>query len=115
MLPTVASAQKPQEVTVPDYSKYILTPKPGPEPRINGARVFGARPGSQFLFSIAASGDRPMTFEAKNLPSGLKLDPKTGRITGRAGEKGEYVVELTARNAKGECKRNLKIDRKSVV
>jgi len=24
----------------------ILTPKPGPTPRVNGARVFGARPGS---------------------------------------------------------------------
>ena len=42
-------AQK-KSVEVPDYSQYILTPKPAKTPRINGARVFGARPGSQFLF-----------------------------------------------------------------
>ena len=103
------NAQNAPEVKIPDYSNYILTPKPGPEPRINGAKVFGVRPGSQFLFSIAATGERPMTFTAKNLPAGLKLDSKTGRITGRVAEMGEYVVELSARNAHGVAKRNLKI------
>lgn len=103
------NAQNAPEVKIPDYSSYILTPKPGPEPRINGAKVFGVRPGSQFLFSIAATGERPMTFEAKNLPAGLKLDSKTGRITGRVAAMGEYVVELSARNAHGVAKRNLKI------
>ncbi len=103
------TAQKPKKVEVPDYSKYILTPKPGKEPRINGARVFGVRPGSQFLFSIAASGVRPMTFSAKGLPAGLNLDSETGRITGKVSERGEYVVELTATNAVGSASRNLKI------
>ena len=35
-----------------------------------------------FLFKIPASGERPMTFAAKGLPKGLKLDPKTGIIRG---------------------------------
>ena len=42
-----------------DLSKYILTPKAAPTPRINGARVFGVRPGSEFLFTIAATGNPP--------------------------------------------------------
>lgn len=102
-------AQRTEQVDVPDYSKYILTPKPAKTPRINGAKVFGARPGSQFLFTIAATGDRPMTFSAKNLPAGLKLDVKTGRISGKVMKKGEYNVELTATNSLGSATRNLRI------
>ncbi len=34
----------------------ILTPKPGPEPRINGPRVYGVRPGKPFLYRIPATG-----------------------------------------------------------
>jgi len=37
----------------------ILTPPPGPQPRINGARVFGVRPGRPLLYTIAATGRRP--------------------------------------------------------
>ncbi len=102
-------AGTPKNTTVPDYSQYILTPKPGKEPKINGARVFGARPGSQFLFTIAATGERPMKFSAKGLPAGLTLDANTGRISGRVAEKGEYVVTLTATNALGSATRDLKI------
>ena len=61
---------------------YILTPPAPATPRINGPDIFGVRPGSPFLYTIPATGDRPMTFSAKNLPRGLKLDSKTGRITG---------------------------------
>src|SRR5664280_794593 len=67
---------------VPVEPQVILTPAAPPQPRINGARVFGVRPGSPFQFLIAATGDRPMTFSAVDLPKGLKLDKKTGRITG---------------------------------
>ena len=45
-----------------------LTPPTAPTPRIKGATVFGVRPGAPFLFTIAASGERPMTFAAENLP-----------------------------------------------
>ena len=50
---------------------YILTPPAPATPRINGASVFGVRPGSPFLFQVAATGDRPMAFAAAGLPSGL--------------------------------------------
>ena len=94
----------------------MLTPKPSAKPRINGAKVFGVRPGVPFLFTIAATGERPMTFEAVGLPKDLELDRNTGRITGQLHENGEYNVKFIARNARGKAERPFKIlDRKSVV
>ena len=76
------TGEKPQAINAPVEEAVILTPKPPLKPRINGAKVFGVRPGSPFLFTIPATDDRPMEFSAKGLPKGLKLDAKTGRITG---------------------------------
>src|SRR5262245_9176124 len=87
----------------------ILTPKPAPAPRINGPKVFGVRPGNPFLFTVAATGDRPMTYAADGLPSGLRIDPATGFIRGTIKDKGEYKVTLRAKNALGEAKREFKI------
>jgi alpha-galactosidase len=89
---------------------YILTPKPAATPRINGAKVFGVRPGSPFQYMVSATGDRPMTFSAKGLPSGLKLDTKTGIITGKLEKAGTYHVVLTAKNSKGKAERTLRIE-----
>jgi alpha-galactosidase len=66
------------------------------------------RPGNSFIFMIAATGDRPMTFSEKGLPSGLKLDATTGRITGTLKKPGNYTVTLRAKNKLGTA------DRKSV-
>ncbi|HET7625766.1 MAG TPA: NPCBM/NEW2 domain-containing protein [Verrucomicrobiae bacterium] len=88
---------------------YILTPPAPPTPRINGANIFGVRPGSPFLFTIAATGNRPMTFSAEHLPRGLKLDRKTGRITGKLKSKGEYTVTLRAKNALGTAEKKFRI------
>ena len=71
---------------LPDYSSSILTPKAPASPRINGAKVFGVRPGHPFLFTIPATGQRPMTYGAVDLPAGLKLDAGTGRITNALGK-----------------------------
>lgn len=88
---------------------YILTPPAPATPRINGASVFGVRPGSPFLYTIAATGERPMTFSAKKLPRGLKLDAKTGQITGALKEKGEFTVRLGAKNSLGTTEKELRI------
>jgi alpha-galactosidase len=93
----------------PKKPPVILTPSPSAEPRINGTKVFGVRPGSPFLFAIAATGDRPMTFAADGLPKGLKLDRKTGRIAGTLKKEGEYAVTLHAKNERGEAERRLRI------
>lgn len=87
----------------------ILTPPPAPQPRINGAKVFGVRPGNPLLYTIAATGKRPMRFSADNLPQGLKLDPQTGRITGSLPQPGTHRVMLHATNALGSARRELRI------
>ena len=93
-----------------DSLKQVILTPPSPEkPRINGAKVFGVRPGSPFLFYVSATGVRPMTFSAVGLPDGLSLDAKTGIITGSVSQKDTYNVVLKAKNAKGSATRNLKI------
>jgi alpha-galactosidase len=96
-------------LTAPVETPVILTPASSPKPQINGASIFGVRPGSPFLFTIAATGDRPMTFRAYRLPAGLQLDPQTGRITGSISKAGQYEVTLRAKNSLGSVKRKLKI------
>lgn len=95
----------------PPEGTYVLTPKPGPLPRINGARVFGVRPGSAFLFTVPATGEAPLTYSADGLPDGLTLDSASGRITGViAGREAKtYSVMLKVRNALGETTRELRI------
>ena len=88
---------------------YILTPAAPSTPRINGANVFGVRPGSPFLFTIPATGARPMVFSATNLPSGLSLDAKTGRITGTLRSKGNFIVTLGAKNSLGAAEKRFRI------
>ncbi len=100
---------KPQPLTPPREPAVVLTPKAGPKPRINGTRVVGVRPGSPFLFTIPATGERPMTFSTSKLPQGLQLDPQTGRVTGTLASKGTFTVNLRARNARGSAARPLKI------
>ena len=87
----------------------ILTPKPPATPRINGARIVGVRPAHPFLYTIAATGERPMTFVATGLPAGLTLDATSGIITGCVPERGTFKAELVAKNALGEAKRELRI------
>ncbi|MBE0660694.1 MAG: alpha-galactosidase [Bryobacteraceae bacterium] len=88
----------------------ILTPKPGPEPRINGPRVYGVRPGRPFLYRIPATGARPMKFEAVGLPASIKLDAATGILTGTAPAKpGLNKVTLRASNAHGKASREFRL------
>ena len=89
--------------------KIILTPKPGPKPRINGTKIFGVRPGSPFLFTIPATGKRPMKYEVLNLPEGLKCDPVTGQIKGTIKNPGEYNTTFIVSNELGAVSRQFKI------
>lgn len=100
---------KPVSIVPPVEKPYILTPKPGPQPKINGPKVFGVRPGHPILFTVPATGDRPIKFEAQGLPAGAKLDPSTGFLSGSVAEKGEYKIKFTATNSKGKAERNFKL------
>jgi alpha-galactosidase len=96
--------------TPPQEAPPILTPKPPASPRINGPRVYGARPGHPFLYRIPATGMRPMQFFATGLPASLALDAATGIMSGRAPDtRGEVVVTLHAANKAGVNTRTLRI------
>lgn len=83
--------------------KYILTPQAKEVPRINGASIFGVRPGSPFLYTIPATGKRPITFSVEDLPSGLKVNKTTGVISGNIQNKtkNKYAIILKAKNELG--------------
>jgi alpha-galactosidase len=87
----------------------VLTPPAPAAPRINGPKVYGARPGSPFLYRVPCTGERPITFAAKNLPPGLLLDAASGIITGRIEKSGSYRATLTAKNSRGKDSRELRI------
>ncbi|MHB1938552.1 MAG: putative Ig domain-containing protein [Acidobacteriaceae bacterium] len=88
----------------------LRTPGAPETPHLNGPRVYGVRPGHWFLYRIPCTGDRPMAFSARNLPSSLKLDNRSGIISGEAPTKpGEYSVTLRAANTLGSDSRPFKI------
>jgi alpha-galactosidase len=78
-------------------------------PRINGAAVFGCRPAAPFLFQIAATGSAPLRYEVDALPRGLKVNAKTGLITGQLNLPGRYPVVVKVSGAGGCATRTLTI------
>ena len=50
-----------------------------------------------------------MTFAIDNLPGGLTLDPRTGRVTGTISKAGEYPLWLVAKNSRGTARRAFRI------
>ena len=89
LLPWAAAAQTP--ATMPDYTSAIRTPPAPVTPRINGPRVYGARPGHPFFYHLPVTGQRPITITADGLPAGLTLDGSTGNITGAVAQAGEHA------------------------
>jgi len=98
-----------KEIEVREGIPYILTPKARSSPAIHGASVFGCRVGSPFLYRIAASGDKPMSYEAVGLPGGLKLDKQSGIISGTLSGNGNFKIKLSAKNKNGEANKTLEI------
>lgn len=88
----------------------ILTPQPGPAAKINGPKVYGARPGRFFIYRIPCTGDRPIRFFVEGLPPTLHLDEQMGIISGTTPEqRGEYAMVLHASNRKGKSSRPFKL------
>jgi len=77
-------------------------------PKINTPRVFGASPKKPILIKICASGKRPMTYGAIDLPEGLSL--YNGIITGKVDGEGSYKITLKAKNELGECKKQITLE-----
>ncbi|MEI9958521.1 MAG: hypothetical protein WDM90_19950 [Ferruginibacter sp.] len=68
-----------KSISESQYLPYILTPKPGDAPKINGAKIFGVRPNSPFVFKIPATGKKPLQYSVENLPEGFTVNPKQWR------------------------------------
>jgi len=70
-------------------------------PAIHGPAVTGASASKPLLYTIPATGERPMQFQVEGLPEGLAVDAVSGRITGRVKRDGVYRVLLQAGNRHG--------------
>lgn len=88
---------------------YILTPKAPDTPQINNPSVYGATTGAEFIWSVMATGKRPMSYSAQGLPEGVEIDESTGVIHGTAKAKGDYKVILSATNSLGADSREVTI------
>jgi len=98
-----------KSVGIHETTPYILTPAVSLRPRINGAKIFGVRPGSPFLFKIPATGEKPLRYAVQSLPQGLKLDVATGIITGKLTKPGNYKMTFLVKNNRGEAKREFTV------
>ena len=104
--------EKPRPYSHPAEADPAIAPAMSPNegaPSINGPRITGATPGRPFLFRIPATGASPLTFSARNLPSGLTLDARTGIISGALTSAGRTVVDLTVKGARGSATHALTI------
>ena len=97
------SGSTPMAIEVPVEPREILTPVPGPAPRINGPSLTGVTPGHDVLYRIPVTGLRPMTYGASKLPAGLTLDAANGIIHGTIAARGRYPVTLSAKNSAGSA------------
>ncbi|MDQ2800784.1 MAG: putative Ig domain-containing protein, partial [Armatimonadota bacterium] len=82
---------------------------PESKPAIHGPQITGVTPDHPFLFRIPATGDEPLKFGCGDLPAGLKLDPKTGIISGAVTAAGRSTLRLTVSNSLGKAARTLTI------
>ncbi len=72
--------------------------------RIAPARRINSRQSLSVTFGFRASGPagRVLVFSATGLPHGMRIDPRTGRISGRpTGVAGTYIVRVTATDTFG--------------
>ncbi len=77
--------------------------------RINSELNPAGQPiGSAFTYQITAT-NRPTAFRAQPLPSGLQLDPATGKISGVLTLSGTFSVTLTAQGSAGDVNALLRI------
>jgi hypothetical protein len=93
----------------PRELQIIAAARPAPKPCFNATTVIGVRPNMPVLYALTVSGARPMNFSAKNLPTGLALDARTGIIAGTLVDKGEFTFSASAKNSAGNATAKIEI------
>jgi alpha-galactosidase len=102
------AASRPGAYTAPaEAVPAIAAAQSQDRPAIHGPRVTGATPGRPFLWRIPATGKPPLRFAARGLPAGLKLDPKTGIVSGALRSAGQTRVTLEVTGPAGRARRAL--------
>lgn len=81
----------------------------GPAPSLTDSQLATGSVGEGFSYFIQATGT-PTRFDATGLPPGLRLDPRTGEISGRPTAYGAYPVTVSASNLGGSDTATLTID-----
>ena len=71
--------------------------------------------GKSYSVTLKAKGTKPITWSAEGLPSGLTINSKTGRISGKPTEYGQFSVNVTAENAAGSVTRTLPLTVKAIA
>jgi len=92
----------------------IPNPHAGP-PRLHSPKIISSRVGNPFFHTLPCAGERPLSFSAIDLPSGLKLDPQTGIITGKLNKKEETYVKISASNRQGRDESELIIKTRKML
>ncbi|WP_183577579.1 putative Ig domain-containing protein [Mucilaginibacter sp. X5P1] len=106
---TFTDEKSGEKLVKTENTPYVLTPYVSSKPKINGPDVYGVRPGNAFLYKIPATGVKPLSYKADNLPAGLILDPATGIITGSVAQKGDYPVLISVHNRLGTASKKFTI------
>lgn len=78
-------------------------------PKIRPPFVIGTHPGAPMVWTVAATGARPLSFSMKGLPQGLTLNAATGTVTGRVAKAGAYSVRVRAANSHGHDDQTVRI------
>jgi alpha-galactosidase len=99
----------PTAIAIPIDPPPTIASSRSAKPEIHGSRIYGQSTGRPFFYAIPATGEAPLTFIARNLPTGLTLDDKTGLITGTLTAAGKATVQLEVHSPSGTATRDLTI------
>jgi alpha-galactosidase len=78
-------------------------------PRFHGARIVGVRPGTPFVYSLAATGKQPLKFAVAEMPPDLQFDLQTGVFSGMISSPGNYDIRVRAENTVGRVESEFRI------
>lgn len=86
---------------VPDTGAAVSETDADKMPVYEGKKEYSAEVSKDINITLSAAGEKPMIFEAEDLPADLTLDLKTGVISGKIGKAGDYPFSVVITNKSG--------------